>query len=102
MVHLKVLELCCLKLMVHIYTTGPNDSIIYNRYIAQIGVTGVLAYGGNWPIGVLALIINSSMALVHSETLYILSNIIYCYKIKWLRNGKRWYRDNGIRNHNLY
>ena len=24
--------------------------------------------GGNWPIGVLALIINSSMALVHSET----------------------------------
>ena len=42
------------------------------------------------------------MALAHSETLYILSNIIYCYKIKWLRNGNRWYRDNGIRNHYLY
>ena len=79
-----------MKLMVHIYTTGPNDSTLYNWRNRRIG--------GNWPIGVLALIINSSMALVHSETLYILSNIIYCYKIKWLRDGKRWY----IRSRCLY
>ena len=49
-----------MKLMVQIYTTGPNDSTIYNRYIVQTGVTGVLSIvpigrnrriGGNWRIG---------------------------------------------------
>ena len=39
------------------------------------------------------------MALGLIETLYILSNIILLYKIKWLRNGKRWYIDSGIRSH---
>ena len=38
-----------MKLMVHNYTTGPNDSTIYNRYIAQTGVIGVWR---NWRIGV--------------------------------------------------
>ena len=32
-----------MKLMVQIYTTGPNDNTVYNRYIVQIGVTGVLS-----------------------------------------------------------
>ena len=88
-----------MRLMVHIYTTGPNDSTIYNRYIVQIGV---------WRIGlrVLALYIiiyiNSIMALGLIETFYIVGNIIYCYKIKWLRDGKRWCRDIGIRSHYLY
>ena len=34
-----------MKLMVQIYTTGPNDSTIYNRYIVQTDVTG------DWRIG---------------------------------------------------
>ena len=78
MVHLKVLELCRTQLMVHNYTTGPNNSTIYNRYIVQTGVTGVLSIvpiGRIGVTGVLAVtgliyyyIINSIMALAHSET----------------------------------
>ena len=70
--------------------------------------TGVIAYwrnrriGGNWPIYNINSSINSSMALAHSETLYIVGNIILLYKIKWLRDGKRWYIDIGIRSHHLY
>ena len=54
MVHLKVLELCCMKLMVQIYTTGPNNSTLYNssnRRLA-IGTTGVLSIV---PIGRMAI-----------------------------------------------
>ena len=64
--------------MVHNYTTGPNDSTIYNRYIVQIGATGVLGVIG--VTGVLAVtgvleywpyiyyIINYIMALGPIET----------------------------------
>ena len=70
MVHLKVLELCCMKLMVQFYTTGPNDSAIYNwynillviYYIVQTGVLsivpiGVWRIGGNWPYILLYILI---------------------------------------------
>ena len=40
-----------MKLMVQFYTTGPNDSTIYNRYIVQIGDWRI---GGNWRIGRIA------------------------------------------------
>ena len=63
----------------------------------------------DWRIGVLAVtghiyyyIINSIIALAHSETFYIVGNIILLYKIKWLRDGKRWYRDICIKSHHLY
>ena len=59
---------------------------------------GVWRIGGNWPIRLLALIINSIMALGPIETFYIIRYIIILLKIKWLRDGKRW----RIRSHCLY
>ena len=56
--------------MVQNYTTGPNDSTIYNRYIAQTGVIGVFGVTGVLAVTGLIYyyIINSSIALAHSET----------------------------------
>ena len=59
MVHLKVLELCSMKLMVQIYTTGPK-MLLAHYIIAQIGVLGVLGVLGVWRnrrIGVIGLYI---------------------------------------------
>ena len=44
-----------MKLMVHIYTTGPNDSTIYNRYIVQTGVLSIVPIGVIGVIGVFAV-----------------------------------------------
>ena len=68
-----------MKSMVQIYTTGPNDSTIYNRYTVQTGVLSIvpigrMAYwrnrriGGNWSIYYIIIYINSIIALAHSET----------------------------------
>ena len=78
MVQLKVLELCRMKLMVHNYTTGPNDGTIYNspnRRNRRIGRNWRLAY---WPIYIIIIYIiyiNSIMVLGLIETFYIV--VIY-------------------------
>ena len=50
-----------MKLMVHIYTTGPNGTCSYRRIgdwrICVIGVLSIVPIGGNWPIGVLAILL---------------------------------------------